>query len=479
MIDRIIRILNEGNITEELIRKEFTKSERTEIVTSSETECAYMRNECSKKGVPLLNPDEAYQLAEYYSEAILDETTLIRVGSYMTQEQLKEYVIRFGFTSMATKLHDANMIAEILDYDRVPKNYRLEMVTRMDNDEIKLQYMKKYLKRKDFGEVILSLENDDLKVANLKQCGIRDLPEVISSIKNDALKEKYIMRLPFGKGDIISSLKNDTVKEKYYNKCFNFLSADEKGRILASFKDYAYIDKYQERLKSGRAIISFTSLVVCGPHKIKVKEQLLGTLVGRITKEKDAVDMLNIVDNLDYRGELLQRIHSDKTIREVITYSSHQQFDAGILLDKSNKATREFIVGEIGRYFPEIAFGFLDKLNSIESVIKVISDFEKFPMYSTEYEFIVDKCCDKYKLNKDHLLALLKVVGCALFVRLNNKNIIDAINLNEEDFQKYLKIINTKNATVTDTIQNDILNALIQRQFRIEEKPKCEIFSRI
>jgi hypothetical protein len=134
---------------------------------------------------------------------------MVRVGYYMSQHDLAEFVQRFGFTSMATHLHDAAMIEDLLNHNNVPKDYHLEMISRMDDDQIKLRCMKQYLKRKDYADVIETLDDDHLKIDNLKLCGIRELPSVIASIKNDSLKEKFINRLPFGKGDIIASLKND------------------------------------------------------------------------------------------------------------------------------------------------------------------------------------------------------------------------------------------------------------------------------
>ncbi|MBR4694389.1 MAG: hypothetical protein IKP07_06200 [Bacilli bacterium] len=473
MLEKIAELMSRKDFTQADVYQLFTPEERRIIATESIYESAVFLQKCYKKGIKILSPEEAWKEIKNLNPE--DYEVLVSIlAEYLTQEQLYRYILEKGFSNIAYKLKETKLMTDLIDRGAVPQDNLACFISDIPDDDTKVYYMKKNLKRDEYYEVLFRIESDEKKLEYLRFSPFGDKIDFIASLKEDENKKQFISTFSRGKGTIISSLESDELKEYYFNKYFNTLSGYDKGKIVASFDDITYVQKYYPLLKSGSAITEYFIYTYSGRRDdIDIKKKLIEVL----TKEKDIVFVLDYVRNRKLRLLLLKKIRSPKAIKEVISNSRSQDTDIEYIIDKVDEKTRESLLRKIRS--PYILFRILNKISNKNTILNIIAHQDDYPTYSDEYEYLVDIYVERYNLNKEHTIRLLKVVGCSLFNQIGTKNIIAAINLDEESFTNYLKIISEQNMTVTESSQNDVLNSFIQREFRIKEKATYEIFPTI
>lgn len=105
-----------------------------------------------------------------------------------------------------------------------------------------------------------------------------------------------------------------------------------------------------------------------------------------------------------------------------------------------------------------------------------IIDIPNYPSGDIEYPNIINIYVQKYNLNKEHLIEFIKRFNYVALKTMNSKSIVEAINLPDEEFKKFLNIFNG-NKTLDNNIINTICNSFLQRQFRLENKEDYSIFN--
>ena len=473
MLEKIAELMSKKDFTQADVYALLTPEERRTIATETLYESAVFLRKCNKKGIKILSPEEAWKAIKDLNPE--DHDVLVSILSeYLTPEQIYRYILEKGFSNIAYKLRETKLMTDLIDRGIVPQDNLAGFISEIPDDDTKVYYMKKRLRRNEWYEVLFRIDSDEKKLEYLRFCPFGEKIDFIASLESDEYKKQFISTFSRGKGTIISSLESDELKEYYFNKYFNTLSGYDKGTIVASFDDISYIQKYYPLLKSGSAITEyFIHTYTTRRDDIDIKKKLIEVL----TKEKDIVYVLDYVRNRKLRILLLKKVRSSKAMDEIISNSRTQDTDIEYMIDRVNEKSRESLLRKIRS--PYILFRLLNKISNENTILNIIAHQDDYPAYSDEYEYLVDIYVERYNLNKEHTIKLLKVVGCTLFSQIGNKNIVAAINLDDESFANYLKIISEQNMTVTESSQNDVLNAFIQREFRIKEKATYEIFPTI
>ncbi len=473
MEDKINEFMKKISFTQKDLFENFSYEERVRILYNNHIELYQdFQWKCEELKISLLSNDEAYDLAtrkKRYDEQGVLLYKLDLLSAYLTQDQLFElcYNPEIDITDVVYKLTNAKYIAQLLDDKLIPSNYVKIVISKMDDDEIKKRYMLKYVKKEEYTRIVQTFNDDSYKLDALKYVFRSDRFDVIKSLKKDENKEAFIQPLSFAKSTIISFLKSDEKKEYYLNKYFHTLTSSEKVDIILSFKDLEKVRKYSSLLKSDHAIVCFFE----GSIHLNKYDTIKRELASRIQKEKNAVKCLQTSKDRETSEVLFKKIKSPKYMIEAIQSINLTMKQRLEIFDKVNDKEKLKIIHRIKN--PKALFECLKKVDK-RFIPSILEHVDNLPNYEPEYKYIAEVYANIYKLNLQHLISLLEVVGCSLLNSLENPNIMHAINLNDEDFANYMKIINTNNITVNHVAQNAAMNSIIQRMFRIKEKTYIE-----
>ncbi len=469
MIDRINTFLELDVFTQDDLYSTFSLQERLYILYYiDDKKFLDFKKKVNRLELRLLSPEEAYDVATEKETISINGILMYApefFAQYLSQKDLYQlcHSTTEDISTYLLYLKDSNYIAKLFDEGVISKNYCSEMLWAMDNTELKIKYMLKYADKEDYYSTIQSIEDDKEKEDALKYLKKSDRVYVITSFKDDSFKEKYISIFAFKRSMIISSLTSDDKKEDYLNKLFPLLTAYEKVEIIASFTNKDLVRKYVQLLKSGNAITAFITI----NSGTKKYDDIIMELLPKLHKEKHIAEVIMHTHNIRFKTILFQRLRSEKTIIESLGFGSYNNTILTICLDKVSEKNKIKII----RMFknPNALFDNLNKINP-KLIPSTLEHVERFPKYDSKYEYIAKIYANIYKLNLEHLIKLLEVVGCSLFNSIENPNIMHAINLNDEDFAKYMQIINENNLTVTESSHNDTINSIIQRLFRVQNR---------
>jgi hypothetical protein len=262
-------------------------------------------------------------------------------------------------------------------------------------------------------------------------------------LQNDNLKKKYLFPLSYGTCDIICSFKSDDFKMSYLNKYSFFLSQDDMRRIIESLELDDDKKKYLRLIKSDEA--RFHIIMGFKTDEFKLK-------------------FIKCLNSDIYRMDVIKSFKTDDLRLEGIKF---------LVKRKS--------IFEILEKYPRLQFPYLKDVRDYKFIRKVIEECNFyniyfFPSYSPEYDGIVKMYADHFKLNFEHLNKLIERVGYGVLKYLENENIVDSINLNDSDFNKYLGLFDVNNIRLDINCVNDIFNSLLQREFRVKNPDIFETF---
>ena len=131
-------------------------------------------------------------------------------------------------------------------------------------------------------------------------------------------------------------------------------------------------------------------------------------------------------------------------------------------------------------------FNILKKIESVKkidfkhinNIINNISDFSKLSSVSN---YILSKYIEYYqdRINSNHLVLFVDKFGLESLKYLTNKNIVSIINMNDDNFIKFLNIFSEKFINLDNQLVNTVYNSCIQREYRIKKQEEYNIFSLI
>ena len=499
MIEKIKYILAKKEITTEDIFNNFTLEERLYLAVGSfvngetllrleraigiETNTSennyitnFIKRSESEKWTLLTSKESLDFLLQQEDEEENLLSALYGLKEYMFSEDLYTFLQKRGFqrdyiSVISTELDDDEItlkIIEKLNNNEDNENIKENLIKAIKNTELKINLMKKHLKRSQYMYVIEDLEHDEDKAKYLNLVPFGDRLYVITSIKNDDIKERYIHLSSPNRSYIIASLNSDERIEHYLNKYYHLFTAVERSRIISSFIDIEKIKKYISYISTEPAILVFIE------ENQKEEEifPICNRMAQRIVKEKNIVRALQYIKDDFTRYTLIKRLRTEKYIVEFLESDNVTTKDIGQLMIRANDRILELIfqTRQATKIAPEVLFKILSNFRDKNKIFQIIGHIENFPEYNDEYDGIIELYSTKYSLNHKHLIALLKITNMSLLASLENKNIQDIINLEEDYFAKFIRIFNEDSCELTEDANNAILNALIQKKFDLNNR---------
>lgn len=320
------------------------------------------------------------------------------------------------------------------------------------NDELYIKNAISIVEDNYYKALLVSKLNDEEKLNYLKEIDNDNKSIVIKSLKSDDIIKKNITLFSSNKGYFISSLSKDEEKEEYFKKYQRILNNNEKTEIIMSFKDREKILKYT---------------LMCDNE---VKANII------LKEENDALT-----------DAILSSIKSDNYIAKVLMMG---QFNQDIVLKYINRVKvsedLEYLLElmpyeVIEKYIDRLkekdkiklikssiySFALFKYLDNKDKIFDIIPHLEYFPLYKEEYNYIIDMYAKKYMVNKDNLLYIAKTYSLKVLQVIENINIKNILNAKEDSFKTLTNLFNLDNLKMNVDSLNDLLNTLLQREFRI------------
>ena len=374
-----------------------------------------------------------------------------------------------------TKSEDVNVsYVFTLSDDRL-----VELIQRYTNQQIQYEIFNciksdvyreqalSYIKKSNMMDIMVSqFDNEDLIIKHLKRVPYSERGYVISKLDNDYYKEKFLTIFRGSKSTIIKSLSTDEKKIYYLKRYSLFLDKYDKAEIVASFENVDNIIKYFHVFKEDEDLINYL---------MQMDFDVLYDLCKRVKNEKFVSSvLLRDYDefSLEQATELLDLLKDGTLIATALRFFP-DEIKARYIEKVGQDNRREIISVIVDPYLKMSCLKYLEKFSDIESVIEHSA---QFPKYSDEYEYLIDKYATCYNLNKNNLLYLVKNFDMAVLRVIKNDNLKKLINTDEQSFYKVLELFSKENVVLNAGAMNDVLNSLLQREFKLANTNVVLIF---
>ena len=116
------------------------------------------------------------------------------------------------------------------------------------------------------------------------------------------------------------------------------------------------------------------------------------------------------------------------------------------------------------------------RINSIDALTLLIEHNDSVLNLNNINKEVVMEYSKKYDLNYENLYALTTKFGYEILRNVENNNIVSLINLDKKDFEKMFQLFDLKGMAVQKHDIDNILNTLVQREFRIEQNEIVQVF---
>ena len=463
MQDMIIKILNSSNVEQELRNLSF--EEKMEIVNSSLYAAKVLYNYLTKNKIAFFNREETIH---FFEDVFPNMNETKRENFFYAAKELFDlpYGEKIKFTTYipnaVTLLKNPEALLD-MDLDRdVP----IEIVP----DEIIEQKLNQIGRQSGWAEsLISSFKSDEYKIKYLNKLSPDSRATIISKL-SDETKKKFISPLRVGKAEIISSL-NDKDAESYYNAYKLILTDEEKEEIISRFKSNELIKRYIGDVKFDKGKAS----LIRDLYGIPELSDILTDIALSIKSEKYILECITTV-TLDNKllNQLLNKINNSKYAYDVLTSINLNKEDIyASLFPKLSQGMLKRIANDYDTYIP---YTLLLSIKDDDFVLERLKHASIPKKYNDDMLPLFQRVANYYHLNLDHLIALAKKLDCTVLSKVENNNIYNAINLDDENFNKYLELFNEKNIVVNRNAMSALLNSFLNKKFSISHPDKIQIF---
>ncbi len=488
---KLVEILKSGNVEEEVSKlplldriklldsKYFNNmlvlqslSKDFVLINEEEFEYLYYNSDNSTFNIIryCINPHVRYPSS--FERLILNFGRTVKDNSYLAC--VKDPELQWEFVQEGEGLHYSysdldDIVLERMLHDKRWKDERENIVECFKDDK----YREKYLNK--FGMDFKIYAINSFKSEELKEKYIVSLPPnkrgtVIASFKNDETKKKYINGFTNEKASIIRSFSSDEDKIEYLKRYKLVLSQEDRGEIIASFDSMDNIKEYIRFITREKGLVNFITY-----FDIKKDKEFVIKLTGLL---KDQNNIMEVWYSLNYDYEdisvlLINRINNQKLLYEMLNNCDNNSEPAKLIISKLD--TRSLC-----KYLKENAemanFDAFIYCKDEGIVIEALQHNQISVEYNDKMIPLFEMVARHYNVNLDHLITLAKLTNCSILESMENENIINALNLNEENFNKYLRIFDKKNYDVDMSTVNSIVTSLLHKRFSLEHPEEIELF---
>ena len=173
-------------------------------------------------------------------------------------------------------------------------------------------------------------------------------------------------------------------------------------------------------------------------------------------------------------SDLYLRMKDHNTIGEFAPFIKDQDVFNKLISRFSEKELKEWVDTFSNEPF---VLNVLAKIKDYKWVINKIEALNTNDIIPFNMEHFVEIYSIVYKLNKEHLTRFVQKFGIEAFKSIANNNIKKAINLDDADFEKYLKIFNEKHFIGDEKNLKDFIFAFAQQKYKTSNNSIINIFA--
>ncbi len=383
-----------------------------------------------------------------------------------TEEEILEHASALSedyFVYAFRTLSDKNKLQHLFQIQNQPdaEDMICFLAEEIQTDDYKLEAVRFLKDKEDRASLIAKLDSDEKKLEILPSYHGSPRATIIASMKSDQIKEKYIHLTP-NLETIIASLESDELRQRYLHQYRFVLSGFAKVEIVRSFRDekikLEHLKKFKKEDERVEIIQSLSS---------KKMLEFIPTIVGEdnrrmVIGELEEPELLTILPTLEKEEAFPFLFNLTRDQQKIPFLDGYDQEQLATLLG----------------HFKDTSL-FLENVTRIQDFAKMeslIAHRENFPPYFESYQSLVDLFAQHYQVPVEHLLTMIDLTSMQCLSYLNNDNIQQILRLPEEEFKEILAFFKKENTQLSNNTFNDILNSLLQRQFRIEHSSLVNIF---
>ena len=393
---------------------------------------------------------------DYYNIVSNFQDKIYNLDGLFNEKEAEELVEIIQIPECLFKyLSDEKLLSFVSDDEY---NKTMDVANNLSSDESKIRGFNmvkdSYLK----ATFVSYFDSDELKLKYLRRISSDNRSWVISTLKDENLQEKYITFLNFKKGDIIRNLSSDDKKIYYLKKFFRVLTNEDKANIISSLKNDQQI-LYFLNFCNDKVKIDVAS------HMHGKNDEFLDKILQMIKNKKQLAELLKY-NRINY-SLIIKYINQITDVKDLFEIVSELEDEYKIkCLDKFTDKKKIELINNI--YDEYLKFKSLSYIDNKEILFELIEHCERFPEYSNEFEYIIDLYCNKYNLSKERLLLAVEKISLSILKVIENPNILKILKAPQESFMRIMEILDKERLKMDSSAMNDILNTLLQREFRIK-----------
>ena len=483
--DRLVEVLNSSNLEETI--KGLSYEEKVAILANNSFVKDCIVTKLINSNIKMFNEEESLRLYQEHHDLVVYKLGRIHrriddifFAGYKCIAPLlelpdeiiiKEYAKTgyYEYTNLIKDPHNLLAAFDSFNYDQ------RSIALRGLPDELLAELIVKRKYKEHINQILYLFKSDEYKMLFLHKKDPKSRSATIAKLSQDNIK-KYITPLAYDKGLLIAQLESDQEKENYLESYEFALSSEDKANILASFKDENYIIRNSKYLKTDEEKYLF---IIKYSYTRDINGDFFRNMIFSITNEKYLRELIMLNENHTYFDNnfmisLLDRIHNSKELYELYCNIERNDYLSGYILTKlSQRDIRKYVNNNM-EYLGD--YHILLYLNDQDLLFEALNHYDFVEEYKDDMLPLFKVICRKYNLNIEHLIALTRITGCGIIQQITNDNIRNAINLDEENFKKYLLLLEKDKPTMSRNAIDSILNSLLNKKFSIEFPDKIEIF---
>ncbi len=432
IIKRIYRAKKRKQLTLEWLQQHFTLSERQTVFSQ------------------IYDPEIVQVLfSEEEVNTIIDGISDIRVPDVfriLTDEHKLDYIKRWA--------------------TGVEQDYLQDLASLIEADEYKIKAASLLIDKYCRSMVLSTLTSDELKKKHLKGLSQECRATIIASMDDDSEKMKYIR---FGEDivTIIASLDSDELKQAYLKKMRLFLESD-RARIIRSISSDAIKEEYLKTLRDDDCKFDVISTFSTDDLKLKhlqdMKDPYLQSdLLRRLSSDEGRIKAISYATDEGDFFFLVKNMEKDENIIPLLPKLSHEH-QMEIFRDYLN---------------PNLVFQNIMMLGNISSIQEVIGHLEVFPPYQENYQELINLYAKEYQFPLERMIHFVQLTSMQVLAHLENANFRSFLMLPEENYQQIIKLLMSQSNQLSESVLNDILNSLLQREFKSKNPDIILLFPNI
>ncbi|MBR3162381.1 MAG: hypothetical protein IKF19_06600 [Bacilli bacterium] len=493
--NKYIDMLNSDNFATQL--NSLPPEEKVNIIYSNDYISELIMRKCELNGVNLFNQEELIKLwknseegnyFKFFLDSNIRNNLLMDICNF-PDEILKERYYSSKEVLFLQYIKNDDIIIDIINNSLEEYNISnlISLLSEKRNiDKIIENLLNNPRFNYMYEDLLWYIKDEDKLIQYLEKIPKRDRADYISTIKDDEIKKQMLKSLKIGRGKIIASLSNVEDKEHYLKKIKRqfYFHKSEKNidiiNILASINDINYLKKYINYLNNDWSKYEFLNQASASKEKLPLFEDLILSInnnqyITELLKKCHVwYENLNIDVNITLIDKLIDKINNQKLLIECYKIFDDFKDIQNLIIKRLNKNSINSIVTNDLENFSN--YNIFKYIEDDSLFFDAIGHYNFYDNYSDDMLPIFKRFATKYNLNLNHLIKLAQI-GNFNILRDFNNNIMKAINLDEESFEKYIKIFEEKNRKMDKSTLFIILNSTLQKNFSLCNQNLINIFA--